>query len=179
MRDFARARYFETFFGTGVCLNLWHCKMRFCCTLEAYRTGGNLGSLFRQCPAFKTRGAKIGFPFKFRTAKIPFLLRPAKRNEPDSRIVETRKVIENKPCSIENITGFLILLSALSTGLAFPRPHFVRHYCFINVFPVPRPSSRNKDFEVGERVLCVGGFCGLQLHQYKYRPVQGKQRYFQ
>lgn len=34
----------------------------YCYTLEAFSTGRNLGSLFRQCLTFSARGAKIGVP---------------------------------------------------------------------------------------------------------------------
>jgi hypothetical protein len=31
VRDLAGAGYFESFFGTGVCFNLWHELNTFCC----------------------------------------------------------------------------------------------------------------------------------------------------
>lgn len=48
VRDFTRARYFETFLGTGVCFNLWHVACVEGSALEALSTGRNLGSLFKQ-----------------------------------------------------------------------------------------------------------------------------------
>jgi hypothetical protein len=47
MRDLAGAGYFESFFGTGVCFNLWHVKLPFA-VIPCWRSRTD-GKLFGPC----------------------------------------------------------------------------------------------------------------------------------
>jgi hypothetical protein len=47
MRDLAGAGYFKSFFGTGVCFNLWHVKLPFA-VIPCWRSRTD-GKLFGPC----------------------------------------------------------------------------------------------------------------------------------
>jgi hypothetical protein len=69
---FSSCRYFEAFFGAGICFYFRHFTLVFEFTLEAFPTGGSLSNLFRNTlppgHSLWKRGAKI--MYHIRVSKV-------------------------------------------------------------------------------------------------------------